>query len=372
MGEENIKAFADLLPSEGQRPGQLSSRKRRSKEIKLEVAGSHSGPPPVDEPSIRNEFGAALFRFGHSTQANLLTARNKDFQAVENRFMRSNWFDPQMLDRNSPAALVRGGMMIPAANMSPKWVDDTVHFFFQPFGFKSGVDLMAINIQRGRDHGINSYTATRDACSSQARFAHLYNADGTAKMRPSWTNVINFYGLESEIDLYVGMLMEEPVPGAAVGPTTMCGIVDQFTALKLGDKHWYENDDMFTAEQLAEIKKMTLGNVFCHGFSDEDFSVTHRWPLKLQNKSFAGQANGRVACSSLESFDFEPWKPTPTTVSCVSKLALNKLKFRPLLLRPLRLQPPQPRPLRLPQLRPPQPRPPLLLRPQPRQLLPRR
>ena len=299
------------MPSDGQRPGKLSSRKRRSK-LKLEVAGSHSGPPPVDEPSIRNEFGAALFRFGHSTQVNLISSRNKFFQSTENRLMRANWFDPQFLNRQSPAALARGAMMLPAANMSPKWVDDTVHFFFQPHGFKSGVDLMAINIQRGRDHGINSYTRTRDACSSQARFAHLYDANGKAKMRPSWDKVINFYNGEEEIDLYVGMLMEEPVPGAVVGPTTMCGIVDQFIALKLGDKHWYENDDMFTPEQLASIKDMTLGNVFCHGFSDEEFTVTHQWPLKLLDQTFAGKPNGRVACSDLKSFDFEPWKPTPT------------------------------------------------------------
>ena len=52
-----------------------------------------------------------------------------------------------MMIRNSPADLIRGGMMIPGANMSPKWVDDTVHFFFQPAGAKSGIDLMSINIQ---------------------------------------------------------------------------------------------------------------------------------------------------------------------------------------------------------------------------------
>ena len=240
--------------------------------------------------------------------------------------MRSNWFDPQFLNRQSPAALVRGAMMLPGANMSPKWVDDTVHFFFQPHGFKSGVDLMAINIQRGRDHGINSYTRTRDACSSQARFAHLFDANGKAKMRPSWDKVINFYNGEDEIDLYVGMLMEEPVPGAVVGPTTMCGIVDQFIALKLGDKHWYENDDMFTSEQLASIKDMTLGNVFCHGFNDEEFTVTHQWPLKLLDQTFAGKPNGRVACSDLKSFDFEPWKPTPT-VSVLSSSKKPKYTF---------------------------------------------
>ena len=40
------------------------------------------------EPSIRNEFAAALFRWGHSMQPNLLQSRNKFFQPTENRLLR--------------------------------------------------------------------------------------------------------------------------------------------------------------------------------------------------------------------------------------------------------------------------------------------
>ena len=52
-----------------------------------------------------------------------------------------------MLARQSPARMLRGGMMIPGVDPGPKWIDDTVHFFFQPAGAKSGIDLMSINIQ---------------------------------------------------------------------------------------------------------------------------------------------------------------------------------------------------------------------------------
>ena len=64
-----------------------------------------------------------------------------------NPITRANWFDPQMLARQSPARMLRGGMMIPGVDPGPKWIDDTVHFFFQPAGAKSGIDLMSINIQ---------------------------------------------------------------------------------------------------------------------------------------------------------------------------------------------------------------------------------
>ena len=73
-------------------------------------------------------------------------------------------------------------------------------------------------------------------------------------MKKGWSNIVKLYGSVTEVDLYVGMLMEEPVPGSKVnsrvnnmgtncriqlGPTSICSVVDQFVALKTGDRHWY-------------------------------------------------------------------------------------------------------------------------------------
>ena len=73
--------------------------------------------------------------------------RSRDHPHRPHFILRANWFDPQMLARQSPARMLRGGMMIPGVDPGPKWIDDTVHFFFQPAGAKSGIDLMSINIQ---------------------------------------------------------------------------------------------------------------------------------------------------------------------------------------------------------------------------------
>lgn len=151
----------------------------------------------------------------------------------------------------------------------------------------------------------------------QGRFRSLYRG---AKMKTGWGNIVKIYGDVQEVDLYVGMLMEEPVPGSKLGPTSICATVDQFVALKNGDKHWYENADMFSKTQLAAIKKMSLSHVFCQTLTDEDFTVTHNFPMVALGRQFKGKMNRRAACSQMESFDFSAWqdfKPKPTSAPTV-------------------------------------------------------
>lgn len=45
-----------------------------------------------------------------------------------------------------------------------------------------------------------------------------------------------------DIDPFIGMVTEEPIPGAAVGRTAGCIIARQFYAFKYGDRFWYENN----------------------------------------------------------------------------------------------------------------------------------
>jgi peroxidase len=65
----------------------------------------------------------------------------------------------------------------------------------------------------------------------------------------------------NDIDFYVGGLMENQLPGAVVGPSFACIIVNQFRDLKNGDRFFFENvpgPTSFTLEQLREIKKVRV------------------------------------------------------------------------------------------------------------------
>ena len=50
------------------------------------------------------------------------------------------------------------------------------------------------------------------------KFGKFYGGKQPA-MNPGWNQVLAVYEHKDDVDLYVGMLFEQHMPGAAVGPT---------------------------------------------------------------------------------------------------------------------------------------------------------
>jgi hypothetical protein len=61
----------------------------------------------------------------------------------------------------------------------------------------------------------------------------------------------NTYGSVDKIDPFEGILAEDHVRGADVGPTTKAILVDQFTRLRDGDRFFYLNQ--FSGQELADL-----------------------------------------------------------------------------------------------------------------------
>ncbi|XP_063594360.1 chorion peroxidase-like [Penaeus indicus] len=127
-----------------------------------------------------------------------------------------------------------------------------------------GLDLVELNIQRGCDHDIASYTAVRNSCelSPLHDFGYLsgkMDDDVIAKLEDVYRHV-------HDIDLFVGGLAEHPIEGGVVGPTFACILLDQFLRLKEGDRYCYEPNDKdtrFTKEQVKQIRSTTLTGIMC-------------------------------------------------------------------------------------------------------------
>ncbi|PIO72117.1 heme peroxidase [Teladorsagia circumcincta] len=93
-----------------------------------------------------------------------------------------------------------------------------------------GIDLAAVNTQRGRDVGLRPYM---DYVKALPRRSPGIGRTTSALRR--------LYANMEDVDLYAGLLTERAVSGGLVGPTAAEIIADQFRNLKVADRFYYEN-----------------------------------------------------------------------------------------------------------------------------------
>lgn len=140
----------------------------------------------------------------------------------------------------------------------------TNHLFEKPKEPFSGMDLVSLNIQRARDHGLAGYNEYRVKCNlTRARTFDDLAGEIPERLIKRLASV---YASVDDIDLFPGGMSELPVHGGIIGPTFGCIIGMQFARLKRCDRFWHETSDpyvRFSQAQLAEIRKMSLAKVFC-------------------------------------------------------------------------------------------------------------
>jgi hypothetical protein len=219
----------------------------------------YAGYDDTVNASIMNEFSTALFRVGHTMLPSVLLRLDEDGDEIPegNLPLRDGFFNPvRITDEGGIAPLLRGLAAQQMQNVDARVVDDVRNFLFGPPG-SGGFDLVALNIQRGRDHGLSDYNTVRLALGlpPAADFDDITSDSNLA------AELALLYGSVNDVDLWVGALAEDHKPGAVVGELVYHALKDQFTRLRDGDRFWYEIDPDFTPDQIAEIRRTKLSDV---------------------------------------------------------------------------------------------------------------
>ncbi|GBM07928.1 Chorion peroxidase [Araneus ventricosus] len=211
--------------------------------------------------AVINSFATAANRFGHTlVQDDIEMYSSQGARHDESTLQK---FDPSLLhSKGSFDALIRGTLRQPAQTFDSHVSNQLKNQLFNDSGY--GLDIIALNIQRGRDHGLPGYNEWREYCGLPRlrNFKELESIMDTAVAR----NFSRLYGNVDDVDLYPAGIAENPLPDAILGPTFACIVAEQFRRLKLGDRFWYENGGMessFSEAQLQEIRKVTLSRLFC-------------------------------------------------------------------------------------------------------------
>jgi peroxidase len=264
------------------------------------------------DPRIPNAFAAAAYRFGHSQIQPVLDRLDENYETIPAGPLRLvDAFLETSAYRNDGGTdpLIRGFLTKPSRRVD-EFLNRVItnDLFAGPFG--PGLDLASLNIQRSRDHGLPPYIvwkqwATRH-CGVSSRFQRAI----------THVRFLETYGSVDTVDLFIGGLAEDPLPGGIVGAVFSCIFANTFTALRDGDRFYYENQDpesrLFTPEQIAEIEKASLSRVIC-----DNTGVTD-----IQENAFL--IDTRVPCDQLPSMDLSLWTGAAISAHRNTKLKNNE------------------------------------------------
>ncbi|CAG9826224.1 unnamed protein product [Diabrotica balteata] len=266
-------------------------------ELELGFKGFYKGYDTKINPMIANAFSTAAYRFGHSMVQNSFIRTDRQHRPIFNNVSLHEEFTnfENIWSFGSVDRTILGFCNQPAQRRDEFICDELSNHLFQPTDMQFGMDLAAINIQRGRDHGIPPYTSWREPCGLTPikgwnDLKKIFSVETTKKFRKVYRHV-------DDIDLFSGGLAEKPVKGAVVGPTFACIIAQQF---------WYENGEFlssFTPAQLHQIRRATLSSILCQTMDEIETIQPFSFLSPDSNK------NKRLSCKDpiLKNFDLSPW-----------------------------------------------------------------
>ena len=218
----------------------------------------YSGYDDSVNPTIFNEFSVAAFRLGHSMlneQLQRLDAAGDEIAGGHIDLKDAFFAGPSILTSESDLdPILRGFAAQLHQEIDAKVIDDIRNFLFGQPG-SGGFDLASLNIQRGRDHGVPGYNDLREAMGL-VRVTQFGQITSDAELADA---LFETYGDVNEIDLWVGGLAEDAVTGSQLGELFQEILIQQFTALRDGDRFWWENH--LTADERNQIADTTLAEI---------------------------------------------------------------------------------------------------------------
>ena len=187
-------------------------------------------------PGISIEFSTPAFRMGHSMLGEDEGFLSDDSDEVHAPIdLRESFFNSPVLIDTGIEPMLKYLASDRSQEIDTFIVDDLRNFLFGQPG-QGGLDLAALNIQRGRDHGLADYNSMR-AAVGLPRVTSFTGISSDAAVQSALQSV---YASVDDVDAWVGGLAEDHIPGASVGALFSRVMVDQFRRLRDGDRYWYE------------------------------------------------------------------------------------------------------------------------------------
>ncbi|XP_071994329.1 myeloperoxidase-like isoform X3 [Engystomops pustulosus] len=254
-------------------------------------------------PAIANVFTIA-FRMGHTLVQPFVYRLAEDYSPASPEPVMpifETFFAPWRIARQGGIDPILRGMMLNKAklNLQDQIMVDALRERLFPVVNRIGRDLAALNIQRGRDHGLPGYNAWRRFCGLSAP----RNVDELAdilKNRELAEKLIHLYGTPENIDIFVGGISEPFNSNGRIGKLFTCLIGNQFRRTRDGDRFYYESPSVFSSAQMRSIESVTLAQIICANTNikkvPRNVFMVNKFPEDF------------IECSNFPVMDLTPWK----------------------------------------------------------------
>ncbi|XP_075052693.1 myeloperoxidase-like [Mixophyes fleayi] len=254
-------------------------------------------------PGASNVFSLA-FRMGHTMIQPFiyrLVDRYRTSRTLPPVPLHLTFFNTWRVVREGGVDPLLRGLMANQAKLNRQnqiLVDELRDHLFELFK-RLGLDLGALNMQRGREHGLPGYNTWRKFCglsqpSNVTELAQVLNN------RPLAEKFMSLYGTPKNIDIWVGAVAEPLLPNGRVGELLACLIGNQFRRTRDGDRFYYERASEFTPAQRSSIERVTMSGIIC-----DNTKIT-----EVPRNVFLANSYPRayVKCSQIRKLDLSPWR----------------------------------------------------------------
>ncbi len=217
--------------------------------------GAYEGYDSTVDASVANIFSAALYRVGHTMlPSELLRLDSEGDPIVDGSIALGDaFFDPSLITDYGIETYLRGLASQPIQEIDAKVVDGVRNLLFDP---PAQFDLAAINMQRGRDHGLPDYNQARlDFGLAPVKSFRGITSDPETRdaLAEAYEGDIN------NVDPWLGGIAEDHLPGSSLGELIQTVLVDQFQRSREGDRFYFEN--IFSGDELDEILDTRLSDI---------------------------------------------------------------------------------------------------------------
>jgi len=206
------------------------------------------------------EFEMVTNRFGHSQLAHNITLLDENRDIVRVVFLKDIFSLPSPLEQGIDY-MVRGMAYLLGHEIDHWIVPDVRNFLFGPSPANpavglGGLDLAAVNIQRGRDTGVAHYNTMRRELGLEP-ITSFSNISSNADVVNGYSSIYSSVDL---VDAWSAAISEDRLENAAVGELIAQLARLHFSRARDHDRFWFENNQ-FTEEELAELRSIRMSDI---------------------------------------------------------------------------------------------------------------